>query len=75
MEEMDWIEKKRKLESIQTICKIEAKSALVFSFSYGPESNPLQKLPDKGYISIRAEEDYHEANSKKCVFIYPKFLI
>ena len=66
--EMDWIEKKAKIREHPNNMWSEAKSALVFSFNYGPESNPLPETTkiDKGYISIYARrKDYHKVLKTK----------
>ena len=74
--EMDWIEKKAKIREHPNNMWSEAKSALVFSFNYGPESNPLPETTkiDKGYISIYARrKDYHKVLKTKlkkvCLYI------
>ena len=66
--EMDWIEKKAKIREHPNNMWSEAKSALVFSFNYGPEFNPLPETNkiDKGYISIYARrKDYHKVIKSK----------
>ena len=77
---MDWIEKKAKIREHPNNMWSEAKSALVFSFNYGPESNPLPEttIIDKGYISIYARrKDYHKVLKTKlkkvCHYISKNF--